>query len=82
MLQQPNIWALKASSSERVKPVANEFLSVLCVNLLNFLASTACSSLALSINAAISLVSISSFFSNSEDCLIWGFISSGFCFFL
>ena len=27
-------------------------------------------------------MSIISFFSNSEDCLISGFISSGFCFFL
>ena len=27
-------------------------------------------------------MSNNSSFSNSEDCLIWGFISSGFCFFL
>ena len=65
-----------------VKPVAKEFLTLLCVNLFVFYFFNACSSLALSINAAISFVSIISSFSNSDDCLICGFISSGFCFFL
>ena len=81
-LQQPNICALSASSSDNDKPVAKVFFTLLCVNCLFSCASfKAFSSLALSIKAAISLVFINSSFSNSEDCLICGLISSGFCFF-
>ena len=81
-LQQPKIWALKASSSDKDKPWAKEFLTLLWVNLSTLFFFTASSSLALSIKAAIWFVSTISFFSNSEDCRIWGSISSGFCFFL
>ena len=82
MLQQPNICALKASSSDKLKPVAKEFLTLLWVSLFVVFCFTACSSFALSIRAAIWLVSIISFFSNSEACLISGLTSLGFCFFL
>jgi hypothetical protein len=80
ILQQPNIWAFKASSSLKVKLGVVEFLSSLCVILLLLSVVSAFSILDLSIKAAISSGLNSSFFSNSDACFISVSIFFGFCF--
>jgi hypothetical protein len=80
MLQHPKICAFKASSSLRVNPPKSISLSWSCVILSSFLFVSALSVFDLSINAAISLGSNISFFSNSETCFTSVTTFSGFCF--
>ena len=79
MLQQPNIWALRASSSLNVRP--DNFILSSCdwLTLLDFSTVSAKFSLDLSIKAAISVGSKISFFSNSDTCFTLLSSTFGFC---
>ena len=81
ILQQPKIWAFKASSSFSVRPTLLRSLFWDCVILSVFLLVSENSSFDLSINAAMLFGSNSSFFSNSETCFTSSSSFSGFCFF-
>ena len=79
MLQHPNIWAFNASSSLKVNPTLFNDLSWDWVILSDFISTSARFSLDLSINAAISVGSKISFFSNSDTCFTFVSSTSGFC---